>query len=108
MPEPTELTDTLHSIHMGVNFPYDASDVWWNTPSPLCPPPAKDWAHLAARGVVASLEDRRGIKRGFAEINEDIRVEIVESIAAIIRLAHKQETDRDRNGPSTPVLQVPI
>lgn len=46
-----------------------------------------DWAHKAARGVIADLCDRRGIKWGFNDVDEDVRVEIVESLAEIIRVA---------------------
>lgn len=52
----------------------------------------KDWAHAAARGVVADLQGRRAIKWGFDDIDEEIRAEIVASLAAIIRLAHQEPT----------------
>ena len=51
---------------------------------------AVDWAHTAARGVMANLQDRRGIKQGFSDIDEDIRIEIVQSLAEVIRLAYAQ------------------
>lgn len=40
-----------------------------------------------ARGVVADLQDRRAIKWGFGDIDEEIRVEIISSLADIIRAA---------------------
>lgn len=49
------------------------------------PPPPTDWAHAAARGVLADLLDRKGIKHGFTDVEEDTRVEIVQSLAEIIR-----------------------
>lgn len=67
----------------GARFPYDAPD---GCETHSLPPPA-DWAHAAARGVLADLRDRRDIKRGFERVDEDVRKEIVESLAAIIRLA---------------------
>lgn len=51
----------------------------------------KDYAHRAARGIVSNLQDRRGVKNGFNRIDEDMRIDIVESIAAIIREAVNQE-----------------
>lgn len=80
------------AIEHGGKFPYDASDAWWSAQYGASPPPSPtDWAHVAARGVLADLQDRRDIKRPFEEIDEDVRVEIVEALAAIIRLA---EADR--------------
>lgn len=49
-----------------------------------------DWAVKAARGVIADLQDRRGTKKIFEKVDEDIRSEIVASLAEIIRLAYKQ------------------
>lgn len=80
------------SINLGNKYPFDASDSWWNSTATIAPPPAKDWAHSAARGVIADLKNRSGIKHGFNDIDEETRVEIVESIAEIIREASKYET----------------
>lgn len=74
------------TVSLGAKYPYDAPDAWWNS-SGDNPPQATDWAHAAARGVLADLTDRRGIKHGFSDLDEDIRAEIVGSIAAIIRAA---------------------
>lgn len=70
----------------GAAYPYDASDEWWDGDASN-PPAADDWAHAAARGVLADLNDRRGIKHGFDDVDEGIRAEIVASLAAIIRVA---------------------
>lgn len=75
-----------HCLERGASFPYDASDEWWNGDQET-PPPAMDWAHAAARGVLADLNDRRGIKDGFNEVDESVRAEIVQSLAEIIKLA---------------------
>lgn len=50
-------------------------------------PPARDWAHIAARAVLADLNDRSGIKFAFDNIDEAVRVEIVETLAETIRYA---------------------
>ena len=51
------------SIDRGSRYPYDASDAWWVSLRDA-PPPA-DRAHIAARAVVANLQDRHTIKHGF-------------------------------------------
>lgn len=80
------MSDPAFQIEMGTNYPYDASDAWWEADGKK-PPRHKDWAHAAARGVLADLQDRGGIKHGFDNVDEDVRRDIVESLAAIIRLA---------------------
>jgi hypothetical protein len=76
-----------HRLDSGEKWPYDAPDSWWKADSPNDPPPATDWAHAAARGVLADLNDRRGIKWKLQEIDEEVRAELVASMADIIRLA---------------------
>jgi len=78
--------DARRRIEQGNRFPYDAPNDWLRKSDP----PAKDWAHRAARGILAELNDRRGIKHGLADIDQDTRGEIVETLAAIIRLAHEE------------------
>ena len=75
-----------HSLQRGAQYPFDATDEWWDGDG-TNPPPAVDWAHAAARGILHDLTDRRGIKQGFAGIDHEVRVEIVESIANIVRAA---------------------
>lgn len=79
-------------IKHGDEFPFDAPDSWWNSdPEEKQPPPKPlDWAHRAARGIIADLEDRKGIKRGFEGIDEEIRFEIVKQIACIIGAAFSE------------------
>lgn len=52
-------------------------------------PAARDCAHVAARAVVHDLCDRRSIKLGFDNIDEAVRVEIVETLAETIREAFR-------------------
>lgn len=59
---------------LGQRYPYDDSN-------------EGDWAAKAARGVIADLTDRRNIKHGFDDVDPDVRVEIVQQMAEIIRLA---------------------
>jgi hypothetical protein len=70
----------------GNRFPFDAPDAWWQGHTKEFPP-AKDWSHAAARGVLADLKDRRGMIWGLSNIDEEVREEIVDSLAEIIREA---------------------
>jgi hypothetical protein len=65
----------VRQLEHGAKFPYDGDG------------PAIDWAHAAARGVLADLCDRRGVKHELREVDDDVRVELVASVAAIIRAA---------------------
>lgn len=68
----------------GNAFPFDAPDEWWAGDG-RNPPPPVDKAHATARGIIAELQDRRGIKLGFIDLDDEIRIEIVEKLAEIIR-----------------------
>lgn len=46
-----------------------------------------DWSYRAARGVLSDLLDRKGIKWELQKVDIPTRVEIVQSMAAIIKLA---------------------
>jgi hypothetical protein len=82
-------TDAERLIRYGSRFPYDAPDAWWKS-STGDPPPATDWAHRAARGVLADLRDRGGIKHALdMNVDEDTRTRIVAAIAEIIRVAYR-------------------
>lgn len=76
-------------IAHGNAYPYDAPDAWWDADTMLTPPAAIDWAHTAARGILADLKDRRTIKWSLDNIDEDVRADIVSSIAEIIRAARR-------------------
>lgn len=84
--------DAERALAGGARFPYDAPDSWWhsNDEDGSKAPPATDWAHAAARGVMTDLNDRSGIKHGFRGIDEEIRVEITLALAEIIRAAWAQ------------------
>ena len=87
--------NTIRDLEGGDTFPYDADDAWWrseDTPSPL-PPQVTDWAHRAARGVVANLRGRHTIKWGFNNVDEETRKGLIEALADIIRVAHKQANE---------------
>lgn len=71
-------------LKLGNKYPYDAigeSDVAMNPNDP---------AFRAARGVLADLGDRRGLSGELDDIDYELRGQIVESLAAIIREAYKK------------------
>ncbi|MGF6996846.1 hypothetical protein P3T25_005221 [Paraburkholderia sp. GAS32] len=74
-------------IEAAAQSPYDAPDVWLQA-SDLPPPPALDWAHAAARGILEDLRGRSGVGNELEALDEDVRTELVESVADIIRTAH--------------------
>ena len=80
------MTDAKHHLKGGADHPFDQTDE--EEERGTCKP-ATDWAHAAARGVIHNLCDRRKIKWGFDDIDEEVRIEIVESLAEIIREAAK-------------------
>jgi hypothetical protein len=67
------------SLERGKKYPYDDHTK------------AEDWAHIAACGVLADLTGRGGVGDELDQCDEDIRIEITQSLAAIIRLAHKED-----------------
>jgi hypothetical protein len=79
-------------------IPYDTSDAWYGVAAwleedqPTNPPPANDWAHRAARGIIEELSDDRGTALETAfhreRVPEDVRVELVTVIAEVIRQAY--------------------
>lgn len=78
-----------YRLEHGARFPFDASDKWNNTinPKPLA---TKDWAHAAARGIIADLKDRGGIKHVLDAIDHVTRKEMVTTLAEIIREAFEE------------------
>jgi len=78
-------------LEHGSNFPFDAPDSWWSSEGRKVEMPG-DWAVKAARGVIADLRDRRDIKQPLQIhlIDEDVRAEIIQTLAEIIRLAHEK------------------
>lgn len=93
------------NLEHGAKYPYDAPDDWTSEDGP---PPAIDWAHAASRGVIADLCDRGGIKHGFNDIDEEIRAEIVESLAAIIRLSQGIEARSATTAGRGPQDESPV
>lgn len=71
-------------LEMGEQFPYDDNGE--------SPSPATDWAHSAARGVLADLEGRRGVGQELEQVDNETRVELVQALAGIIRLAHQTKS----------------
>jgi hypothetical protein len=84
--------DAARTLQQGELFPYDAPDSWWADATREIPvPKAKDFAHRAARGIIANLRSRRSVENGFERIDEDMRIEIVNDAAEIIREALQQD-----------------
>jgi len=82
------------ALEMGLDlclkYPYHVDtegrkDDWHYTP--------KDNAEHAALAVIWDFCDRRGIKRGFENIDGEVRKEIVENTAEIIRQLMKEPHD---------------
>lgn len=84
-------------VEQGGDNPFDAPDNWRlkaiDAGEEPVPPPHKDWAHAAARGVMADLSDRRTIKSTLAVIEESVRIEVVEALSDIIRHAHDAQAE---------------
>lgn len=73
-----------HELTVGDKYPFDSDECEGNAPA------ARNWQHRAARGILADLCDRRGIKQGLNGIDLDIRKEIVEKHIKIINDALKE------------------
>lgn len=72
-----EQKNAMRSLENGEKYPYDDSV------------PLADWAHAAARGILADLSDRRGIKNGLNDVDDGVRAEIVSALSEIIRQANR-------------------
>ena len=83
------MSDAQTRLIQGARYPYDAPDSWWKDAGAAAPP-AVDWAHYAARGILADLTDRSGIKYSFDNIDDDVRAEMVTTLAEIIRTAAQE------------------
>lgn len=79
------------SLDDGAEYPYDGGADFWDNRH-TAPPPATDWAHAAARGVLADLQSRGGIGAALddPQIDHQLRAQITQALADIIRLAHKK------------------
>lgn len=73
------------TLEFGNEFPYHGK-------------PAVDWAERAALGILADLCDRLGIKWEFEQVDADIRPDIVEAVAAIVRAADAERKLGDSVG----------
>jgi hypothetical protein len=94
-PNPPTIHVAMSSIDIGNRYPFDATNEWWNSEDE-----EKDslpvyegvpsWTVTAARGIIGNLTDRRGIKQELSihNIDEDVRQEIIHTIAKIIAVTH--------------------
>ncbi len=62
----------MRELEMGEKYPYHGQ-------------PPKDWAERAALGILYDLCDRGGVKHELRAVDSDVRVEIVQKMAEIIR-----------------------
>jgi len=85
MPEWTVRRHAELNLRSGAECPYDHAG---DDP----PSAALDWAEAAARGVLSDLCGRGGIKHELYGIDQGVRVELVATMAEIIRVAHEQST----------------
>ncbi len=76
------MSDAQIALELGDEYPYELNAE--DNPKP------PDWAHRAARGVMADLNDRSGIEHELRGVRMDDRKDIVAALAAIIRLAHSE------------------
>jgi hypothetical protein len=78
-------------IEQANKYPFDAPDKWWqagvNDPNP--PPPAQHWSVSAARAIVKSLQEQKGIAQELAidKIDEKTREAIILSISEVVKFA---------------------
>ncbi|AXH59617.1 hypothetical protein [Pseudomonas amygdali] len=73
-----------NDLDSGRDYPFEQSD---DVGTPV---PATDWAHAAARGILSNLTGRGGIGNELEQLDEELRKEVVDEAAEIIRLAHAQ------------------
>lgn len=85
------------ALEYGRQMPFDAPEWWWNSSDDLPPPRPRDWAHKAARGVMAELQGRVGIKDSLGDVPHALARDVVLVIAEVIRLA---ESRRRRRTPT--------
>jgi hypothetical protein len=84
----------MSAIERGECFPFDGSDEFWSSDISVPPAPSRDWIHVAARGIMADVTDRRGIKQAFQVCDwlEADRVKLVNDLCEII-MAHMADPD---------------
>ena len=88
-PTPPDPKWAFRDLNESTIYPYDAPD-GWDFDNPL----DNDVELTAARAIIHNLMDRRDIKRGFEHVDEDVRREIVETIALIIKVAPRWYDDQ--------------
>lgn len=79
------MAEPNQSLYLASLFPYDGDDAGKIRRG------TRGKHYRAARGILADLKDRRDIKRGFENIDHDVRCEIVDSLAAIIEFAYREK-----------------
>ena len=76
----------LKALDHGARVPFDDPMPGFNPDQ--APPPARSWAHAAARGVYASLEDTNVLHRHQDVYEAEKRSEIIDGMTDIIQMAN--------------------
>lgn len=87
------------TINHGLQFPYDRREL------PVTP------ARKVALGVLADLTDRKGVGNELEVVDDDIRAEIVDDIAAVVDTVYKDAVfipnlSEDPDRPTTPTWML--
>jgi hypothetical protein len=80
-PNPPTDADAIRKLNHGMKYPY----VKIENP---------DAAQKTALGILADLTDRRGVKHELYSVDDDVRVEIVNTLACIIRVGMSVPTTK--------------
>lgn len=103
-PVPFTAEGARDSLRWGAKLAFDMPDSWhWDGDddfdSESLPAPAPSWQVAAARGIINNLQGRRGIKYELQidRIDEDVRQEIVLTLAAIIEAAPEWYAEQQKD-----------
>ncbi len=77
------MSNAIFDLESGMKYPYDAYEDGTVRQG--------DYADRIARGIINNLCDRRNIKWGFEHVDQDVRCEIVETLATIVREGEKEK-----------------
>jgi hypothetical protein len=79
--------DSVQALRASATYPYDAPDAFRKSRTGSVAPPAIDWAHAAARGVMDLLSSDRRLDQELGRLRFEHRQDLVNRAGAIIRQA---------------------